>query len=360
MPFPWPAKKEHVSGVKIEMPDLPGMGAEDETGETGEIVTLTEQLNRLGQLLDQANGQVAAYLLRRETQATAKPAEDNGVASLADHVDNLGKKLEQLALAASTRSAAPAMSALSDESLKSGLRPLLEQFSQVHAKLDILGEMAAAGTPNRPSEDTVGPAINQLRGSIGEMKDALAGAFRQLRQRVDEGLTELAGYLRPPEPVASDEPAFGPPSGGDWERVILGPALAENPDLMFQRQQLLRGVLDGEAAACSFAGQLLVFQSAPPEKMPALLKDIGEAYYRWEPKTRPEANEMEQALVAWLQRACDDARIANTIELVHSGERFDSTRHTATDRGVEITEVYGWIVLRDNGKVYTKASVAVK
>jgi len=358
MPFPWPAKKENVAGVKIDMPDLPGMGAEDETGE---IETLTEHLGRLGQLLDQAKGQVAAYLLRRETQATAKPAEQSGVALLADHVDNLGKKLEQLASAASTRSAAPAMPALSDEALKSGLRPLLEQFGQVHAKLDVLGEMAAAaGTANRPPEDTVGPAINQLRGSIGEMKDALAGAFRQLRQRVDEGLAELAGYLRPPEPAESDEPAFGPASGGDWERVMLGPALAENPDLMFQRQQLLRGVLDGDAAACSFAGQLLVFRSAPPEKMPALLKDIGEAYYRWEPKTTSEAGDMEQALSAWLQRACDDAGIANTIELVHPGERFDSTRHTAADRGVEITAVYGWIVLRDNGKVYTKASVAVK
>ena len=324
MPFPWPAKKENVAGAKIDMPDLPG---EDANDDAGEIEKLTEHLGRLGQLLEQANGQVAAYLLRRETQAAA----------------------------------APATPALSNEAIKAALRPLAEQLDQSNAKLDVLGEMAAAArTANRPAEDTVGPAINQLRGSIGEMKDALAGAFRQLRQRVDEGLAELAGYLRPPEPAESDEPAFGPPSGGDWERVMLGPALAENPDLMFQRQQLLRGVLDGDAAACSFAGQLLVFQSAPPEKMPALLKDIGEAYYRWEPKTTPEAGDMEQALSAWLQRACDDARIANTIELVHPGERFDSTRHTATDRGVEITEVYGWIVLRDNGKVYTKASVAVK
>ena len=52
--------------------------------------------------------------------------------------------------------------------------------------------------------------------------------------------------------------------------------------------------------------------------------------------------------------------MSNTIELVHPGERFDSTRHNASQRGVEITQVLGWIVLRDNGKVYTKASVAVK
>ena len=52
--------------------------------------------------------------------------------------------------------------------------------------------------------------------------------------------------------------------------------------------------------------------------------------------------------------------MSNTIELVHPGERFDSTRHNASKRGVEITQVLGWIVLRDNGKVYTKASVAVR
>ena len=52
--------------------------------------------------------------------------------------------------------------------------------------------------------------------------------------------------------------------------------------------------------------------------------------------------------------------MSNTIELVHPGQRFDSMRHNAAERGVEITQVFGWIVLRDNGKVYTKASVAVK
>ena len=65
-------------------------------------------------------------------------------------------------------------------------------------------------------------------------------------------------------------------------------------------------------------------------------------------------------MVAWLVRACEQAGMANTIELVSLGERFDSLRHNAQRPGVEITQVLGWIVLRDNGKVYTKASVAVK
>ena len=107
-------------------------------------------------------------------------------------------------------------------------------------------------------------------------------------------------------------------------------------------------------------GSLLLFRSAAADKMPPLLKDIGEAFYRWQPKTSNRPSELEKALVEWLMRACDQAGMANTIELVNPGERFDSLRHNASRPGVEITQVLGWIVLRDNGKVYTKASVAVK
>ena len=109
-------------------------------------------------------------------------------------------------------------------------------------------------------------------------------------------------------------------------------------------------MLSGEPAACSLAGQLLVFRSSPAEKMPTLLKDVGEAFYRWQPRTAPKPSEMERALVAWLQQ---DLRPGGSIQhdrVVHPGERFDSARHNATERGVEITEVLGWIVLRDNGR----------
>ena len=109
----------------------------------------------------------------------------------------------------------------------------------------------------------------------------------------------------------------------------------------------------------AIAAGLACFQSASAERLPKLLKEIGEAYYAWQPKRVPGANPLEEALTAWLQRTCEAAGIANTIELVHPGERFDATRHNASSRGVEIAEVYGWIVLRDNGKVYTKANVAV-
>jgi len=46
--------------------------------------------------------------------------------------------------------------------------------------------------------------------------------------------------------------------------------------------------------------------------------------------------------------------------LVHPGQRFDAARHNAASRGVEIVAVHGWVVLREGGKVYTKATVAVR
>ena len=191
--------------------------------------------------------------------------------------------------------------------------------------------------------------------------DALAAKLDRL---VDRGATELAP-VRQPEPAPAIQPqpvAVGAetPRSNDWQRAILGPELTENASLEFQRQQLCNGILDGQAAACSLAGQLLLFQSAAAEKMPPLLKDIGEAYYRWQPKTQAGETTMETALVRWLQERCQAVGLSNAIDPVNPGERFDSARHNASTRGVEISEVHGWVVLRDNGKVYTKAAVTVK
>jgi hypothetical protein len=149
-------------------------------------------------------------------------------------------------------------------------------------------------------------------------------------------------------------------ANADWERAIFGPGLAARPELAGMRRQFLADVLGNNSGACALAGQLFLFHSSPVERLPQLLKEIGEAYYRWQPKSQPGTNPVEEALAAWLQKACEDAGIHNTIELVHPGERFDAARHNAASRGVEITEVHGWIVLRDNGKVYTKAAVAVR
>jgi hypothetical protein len=206
-----------------------------------------------------------------------------------------------------------------------------------------------------PPNDGVAAALAALRDAIADQKQSVD----DLRRRIDDGLAGLTNRLWPPQ-QAQQETIAMPASSSDWLRAILGPMLANDPSLVSQRRQFADDVLSDNPGACSLAGQLLVFQSASPEKMPTLLRDIGEAYYRWQPKAAPGNSPLEEALAAWLQRACDNAGISNSIELVHPGERFDSNRHSTSGRGVEITDVFGWIVLRDNGKVYTKAGVAVR
>ena len=94
--------------------------------------------------------------------------------------------------------------------------------------------------------------------------------------------------------------------------------------------------------------------------MPRLLQDIGEAYYRWHPKRGQGADQFERSLAHYVCSVCEANGIKNTIELVETGQRFDAGRHNSASRGVEITDVKGWVVLRDNGKVYTRAAVDVQ
>jgi len=352
MAFPWPGKKDDPEGAfDIEVAEQTPAAAGNQADP---LTDLTEQLGKLGNLLEMANRQVVAYLIHRESETAAPAAEKHAAPAVSDKLDALAAKLDQLAVegpAAARPAGEPAQPAATEAALKATLAPLQEGLQRIESKLESLA--ARGGGP----DDSTNQALAELRQGITEQKESLCGAFRQLRQRVDDGLGELAEYIRPEEPEAD---ASGPASSGDWQRAIIGRELAEHPALGFQRQQLLNGVLQGEAGACALAGQLLVFQSAPAEKMPQLLKDVGEAYYRWQPKTGAGSNAVEEALIGWLKKACEDAGIGNTIELVHPGQRFDSARHTASARGVEITEVYGWIVLRDNGRVYTKANVAAK
>ena len=141
-----------------------------------------------------------------------------------------------------------------------------------------------------------------------------------------EHLTERPGPQSPPASQLAEAPL------GDGDRAILGDELSAQPGLAFQRSQLLGGVLEGNAAARALAGQLLVFRAAQPERLPPLLKEIGKAYYRWQPKARPGNSPFKESLAAWLVRTCEAAGLHNTIELVHPGERFDAARHNAASR----------------------------
>jgi hypothetical protein len=362
----WPAKKDQDDDsepVKIDIP------AQDDTPD---LEQLTQRLSEMENMLGQANKQMLSYLMHRDQQATIG-ADDNRdtqrdtekIDSLSAKVDQLTENLDKLTAIATDASgqpsAAPAaagsspkVAAVDEETMRAAMVPLQDKLDGLDTQIKSLSETLADPTS---TAEAIKPALQQIFGSVNEQKEASSGAFRQLWQRLDDGLSEVIGYLRPPEP---DTNGPGPAAHGDWEEALLGRELAENPALIFQRQQLIEGTLSGQPASCSLVGQLLVFQSSPADKMPQLLKEVGEAYYRWQPKTTPQSNAMEEILTAWLKRICDENGIGNTIELVHPGERFDSSRHNAATRGVEISEVRGWIVLRDNGRVYTKANVVAK
>lgn len=144
------------------------------------------------------------------------------------------------------------------------------------------------------------------------------------------------------------------------ERDIFGDVLADDSSIAAERAQLMAGLSADEPAATAMLGQLLVFRAAPSERIPQLLGEVGEAFYRWQSEQGREKEAFRDALIYWLGERCQEFGIANTIDLVRVGDRFEKSRHNPNQSGVEVTEVLGWVVLRDNGKVYTRANVEVK
>ncbi|MEI8372236.1 MAG: hypothetical protein WCJ35_05280 [Planctomycetota bacterium] len=417
MAFPWTGKKEvREPGAKPEFPaafeadisELPGGKGENplrsvareapsrpSAGDSDPLPALTQRLENLGQLLDEAKEQVTSYLLHRESQSSGDDVSNalarkvdalaerleqgsGGGRGLEQKLDALYGKIDQLANATARGGSAPPSSdgsgsGVNEAVLKSAVRPVTEKLDQFEAKLKSIDALKDALLPaitklrdsHVEQHNTLGAGIRQLGEMVPQYFNALPQYFTALQQQIGAaqqhagaGLQAIIDILRPPQPEAA-APA-GSTVGGDWQEALLGGELAHNPALNLDKNQLLNGVLSGDPGACGLVGSFLLFRSAAADKMPPLLKDIGEAFYRWQPKTFNRPSELEKALVEWLMRACDQAGMANTIELVNPGERFDSLRHNASRPGVEITQVLGWIVLRDNGKVYTKASVAVK
>jgi hypothetical protein len=417
MAFNWPGKKEtREPGAKPEFPsafdtDLPEAtivkgenplrSAARETaprvaaGNADVLALLTQRLETLGQMLDETKEQVTSYLLHRESQSSGDDVakalarkvdaladrleQGPGSRGLEQKLDALYGKIDQLAGAVArggSASAAPSGdgggSGVSEATLKSAVRPVADKLEQFDARLKSIDSLKESLAPalaklrdaQAEQHNTQNAGIRQLGEMMTPYLNAMAQYLPAIQQQVvaahqhaDAGLREILNILRPPQPEAAAE---GPAVGGDWQEAILGGELAHNPALSADKNQLLKGVLSSDPGACGLVGSLLVFRSAAADKMPPLLKDIGEAFYRWQPKTSNRPSELEKALSEWLMRSCDQAGMSNTIELVNPGERFDSARHNASRPGVEITQVLGWIVLRDNGKVYTKASVAVK
>jgi hypothetical protein len=218
---------------------------------------------------------------------------------------------------------------------------------------------APAGFPPLQDPQTAMPQTVQP-GPVQQPVQAAAG-FPDLSAPVRVARDLIRGKRSAPAQVGPPQPQTQQPAQDDrWQRILFGHDLANNQALAALRDKLLEGLLGGERNATGLVGTILLFQAASAERMPQILKDVGEAYYRWNPRTQLGDDPLRDGLINWLRRKCEAAGVSNTIVLVRPGDRFESARHNAKQKGVEVTQVGGWVVLRDNGKVYTKANVAVK
>lgn len=168
--------------------------------------------------------------------------------------------------------------------------------------------------------------------------------------------------VAPPAPVRAAPtptgiPVTGGAGAGNWSQIVFGPEGASNPAVAYLSGRLLSEVYAGDNDGQGLVGQLMDFRSANSERKLRMLKDVGEAFYRWKP-TGDER--LRDALIAWVHALLEREGIPNRITIAQVGDRYDMQAHNAKERGVEVAEVYGWVVLRDNGKVYSKANVSVR
>lgn len=211
-----------------------------------------------------------------------------------------------------------------------------------------------------PTENAEG--LKDLKKRQGVICNALNDLSDRIRQ-IDEKLAQLM----PEQDVEDlDAPDLDDQQNslGDaerWGRVILGEQLSDDQGVAEARDRLLEDALAMNQDAVGLAARLMLAQSAPRDALPPLMKELGEAYYRWNPKTTSSDDPVELALIGWLHKRLSSEGLRNRIDIVRVGDQFDASRHqAATGPGIEVAQVCGWVVLRDNGRPLSKAKVALK
>ncbi len=146
----------------------------------------------------------------------------------------------------------------------------------------------------------------------------------------------------------------------NWPASVFGESLNNDPGSECDRRELLAGLMRGDLAALDLIGRLWIWRASRPESLPPLLKEVGESFYRWSVEAGHQVVALRGALITWLEQTAADAGLRHRIELANVGDRFDRGRHNAPEPGLELTAVHGWVVVRDNGSVYTKALVTAR
>ncbi len=248
-----------------------------------------------------------------------------------------------------------------DHAFRDLLEPLCASLSRIESSLDERDGDSATRQPamNHPQNRTKPTAAHADSDPILRRLDSLQTSVDQLQERIAIAL-DLESLEPADQPQDLDDDRFDE-SPTPWEQILLDDDLLNDSALTEGRRQLLQDLADGDPAARILAGHLMIARAVDQRDLPEMLRHVGEAFYRWHPRTAESRKDpWEEALATWLNRLVERAGLPNSIQLVRPGERFDNARHNASTRGFEIVAVHGWVVLRDRTKVYTRANVTVK
>lgn len=145
----------------------------------------------------------------------------------------------------------------------------------------------------------------------------------------------------------------------DYQFTLFGDISGEPKELAAFFEKLMGELSRANPKAIGLTARLMAFRSCNADSAPSVLKEIGEAYYGWKPRSSGGPTAEEDLLTKYLRDQLSNRGIKNSIELVECGDRFDASLHATADRGAEVAVVRGWIVTRDNGKPVIRASVTL-
>lgn len=280
--------------------------------------------------------------------------------SLEHGFDELALRLDRTAQELTRLVSGKCTSAVDDgrTALAAATAPLAARLDELHGHLTRIESALPA-----VRDDSCAP-LDSIPGLFEQLTEILQAGFKgqrvgakRLQAEFQSSLAQLREQLAPrPSEVGETSPP-----ANEWRRALFGESLSADQEFAPRVEWVCENMLAGNSAASTFVGQLLIYRHAPSERRPPLLKDLGEAFYRCFPKYEDVEDSFEKSLISWLQTSCEQAGLLNRIEVVHPGERFDPTRHTALEKGgVEVAQVHGWVVLGDRDRVYTKALVSIR
>lgn len=253
----------------------------------------------------------------------------------------------------------PSHPASLDQAFRTLIEPIENLVAKIADRLD--GERQLPAGRNL---DEVFERLEALQQREAAISSNMVKVVRRVKQLLDHLESHETEQMNPLAPAAGESVATSPSPTTDasdrWETALFGDELSANDAVVADRRELLDGTLAGQEDAMGLVGRILLVRSVSANELPPLLKEIGEAYYRWRPKTADVQDPFEQAFVAWLVKRIEQTGLRNSIALVHPGDRYDSSRHHSLQKGVEVAEVHGWVVLRENGKAIGRANVSLK